>query len=52
MVVSGFAPVPNTPGLGVELNEVVIREHLRAGSGYFAPTPEWDKQPGNDRLWS
>ena len=52
MVVRGFAPVPNTPGLGVELNEAVIREHLRPGSGYFAPTPEWDKQPGNDRLWS
>jgi L-alanine-DL-glutamate epimerase-like enolase superfamily enzyme len=52
LVVRGFAPVPNTPGLGVELNEAVIREHLRPGSGYFDPTPQWDSQPGNDRLWS
>jgi L-alanine-DL-glutamate epimerase-like enolase superfamily enzyme len=52
LVERGFAPVPNTPGLGVELVESVIREHLRPGSGYFDPTPQWDAPQGNDRLWS
>jgi L-alanine-DL-glutamate epimerase-like enolase superfamily enzyme len=52
LVERGFAPVPNTPGLGVELVEAVIREHLRPGTGYFDPTTQWDTQPGNDRLWS
>jgi len=52
IVERGFAPVPDTPGLGVELNEAVIREHLRPGSGYFDPTPEWDDERSNDRLWS
>lgn len=52
LVDRGFAPVPDSPGLGVELNEAVIREHLREGSEYFAPTPEWDKARSHDRLWS
>ena len=52
MVERGFARVPDTPGLGIELDEAVIRQHLRPGSGYFEPTPQWDKLPGNDRLWS
>ena len=38
----GFAPVPDSPGLGVELNEEVVKAHLRPGSGYFEPTPQWD----------
>src|SRR5690606_27601012 len=52
IVERGFAPVPDSPGLGIELNEEVIRQHLRPGTEYFAPTPEWDRQPSNDRLWS
>jgi L-alanine-DL-glutamate epimerase-like enolase superfamily enzyme len=52
MVERGFARVPDTPGLGIELDEAVIRQHLRPDSGYFDPTPQWDKLPGNDRLWS
>jgi len=48
----GFAIVSDAPGLGVELNEAAVRAHLRTGSGFFDPTPQWDKQPGNDRLWS
>jgi L-alanine-DL-glutamate epimerase-like enolase superfamily enzyme len=52
LVDNGFAPVPDSPGLGIELNEAVIREHLREGSEYFAPTPDWDKANSNDRLWS
>jgi L-alanine-DL-glutamate epimerase-like enolase superfamily enzyme len=48
----GFAPVSDAPGLGVEPNEAVVRQHLRAGSGYFEPTPQWDKERSWDRLWS
>jgi len=48
----GFIPVPDTPGLGVELNEDEVRKHLREGEGYFDPTPEWDDERAWDRLWS
>ena len=37
----GFITVPDAPGLGVELNEAVIKEHIRKG-GYFEPTPQYD----------
>ena len=48
----GFAPVPDSPGLGVELNDEVAKAHIRPGSKYFEPTTEWDTQRANDRLWS
>lgn len=51
IVQDGFAVVPDLPGLGVELNEEVIREHLRE-PGYFEPTPEWNEERSWDRLWS
>ena len=41
IVDKGFITVPDTPGLGVELNEPVVKEHIRKG-GYFAPTPQYD----------
>ena len=47
----GFAPLQDGPGLGVELVDEVIQQHLYE-PGYFEPTPEWDKSPSNDRLWS
>lgn len=31
----GYITVPERPGLGVELNEQVVREHLRAGETFF-----------------
>jgi L-alanine-DL-glutamate epimerase-like enolase superfamily enzyme len=49
---NGFAPVSDAPGLGVELNADAIKAHLRPGSAYFEPTPQWDKPQGNDRPWS
>ncbi len=52
LVDHGFAPVPDTPGLGVELNEEAVKGHLRPGAGYFDPTPDWDKERSNDRPWS
>jgi L-alanine-DL-glutamate epimerase-like enolase superfamily enzyme len=47
----GFIRVPEKPGLGVTLNDEVIKQHLLE-PGYFEPTPEWDKDRTNDRLWS
>jgi L-alanine-DL-glutamate epimerase-like enolase superfamily enzyme len=52
IVQNGFVKVPETPGLGVELNEEAVREHLRDGEELFAPTPEWDDARSWDRLWS
>jgi L-alanine-DL-glutamate epimerase-like enolase superfamily enzyme len=52
LVEKGFALVPDSPGLGIELNEEVVRAHLREGSGYFDPTPQWDHERSWDRLWS
>ena len=48
----GFARVPDTPGLGVTLNEEVIKQHLAPGTGYFEPTTEWDKERSWDRTYS
>ena len=48
----GFAQVPDSPGLGIELNLETIKEHLLEGEGLFEPTPEWDTERSHDRLWS
>lgn len=48
----GFITVPDKPGLGITLNEDAVRAHLAPGSGFFEPTPEWDKEHSWDRLWS
>jgi L-alanine-DL-glutamate epimerase-like enolase superfamily enzyme len=37
----GHITVPDGPGLGVELNEEVVKGHIRKGA-YFAPTPQYD----------
>src|SRR6185437_8024844 len=50
IVKDGFIRVPDAPGLGVTLNESVVREHL-VDSNYFEPTPEWDAERAHDRLW-
>jgi L-alanine-DL-glutamate epimerase-like enolase superfamily enzyme len=52
MVNHGWIEVPDRPGLGVTLNEEVVRQHLAPGIGYFEPTPEWDHEKSWDRLWS
>jgi len=44
--------VPDRPGLGVDLNEEVVRQHLHRDSGCFEPTPDWDRDRSHDRLWS
>ncbi len=47
----GFITVPEKPGLGVTLNDDVMKKHLLE-PGYFEPTPQWDKERSADRLWS
>jgi L-alanine-DL-glutamate epimerase-like enolase superfamily enzyme len=51
-VKDGYVKVPEKPGIGVELNEEVVKEFLVKGEKYFAPTPEWDEIRAWDRLWS
>ena len=48
----GFIAVPDKPGLGVTLNEEVVRQHLARGATYFEPTPQWDHERSGDWLWS
>jgi hypothetical protein len=48
LIENGYEAVPDTPGLGIELNEAVVKEHLVTSGypvpdGYFAPTPMYDK---------
>jgi len=42
IIQNGYIPVPETPGIGVELNEEACKAHLRV-PGYFEPTPQYDK---------
>ncbi len=51
IVQQGFIRVPESPGLGVALNDDEMKKHLLE-PGYFEPTPEWDKERSHDRLWS
>jgi len=53
MITKGFANVPlDSPGLGIELNEEVVRaNHVRRG-GMWEPTEEWNNKNNHDRLWS
>ena len=49
----GFIQVPDSPGLGIELNEDAIKKSLKnPKKEYFPPTPEWDDERSWDRLWS
>jgi L-alanine-DL-glutamate epimerase-like enolase superfamily enzyme len=41
IVKDGYINVPDTPGIGVVLNEDVVKKHLRY-PGYFEPTPMYD----------
>ncbi len=53
MIEKGFANVPEQPGLGIELNEEVVKAHLAPeDKSFFKPTPEWDNIRSWDRLWS
>jgi L-alanine-DL-glutamate epimerase-like enolase superfamily enzyme len=52
LVEDGHVVVPEKPGVGVELNEEAVREHLRRGEELFAPTDEWNERRSWDRQWS
>jgi len=54
LITKGFANVPlEAPGLGIELNEDVVKEHLHAkDKSFFAPTTEWDDKRSHDRVFS
>jgi L-alanine-DL-glutamate epimerase-like enolase superfamily enzyme len=41
-LVDGYVAVPDSPGLGVDLNYEVIEENLRTPGALFLPTEEWD----------
>jgi L-alanine-DL-glutamate epimerase-like enolase superfamily enzyme len=47
----GFITVPDKPGLGVTLNDEVVKQHLLE-PGYFEPTPQWNTDRTTDRWWS
>jgi L-alanine-DL-glutamate epimerase-like enolase superfamily enzyme len=48
----GFIRVPNGPGLGINLNEEAIKQHLASPGDHFAPTPEWDNERSMDNIYS
>lgn len=53
LIERGFANVPNSPGLGVTLNEEELKRHMDPkDKSYFAPTTEWNDKRSWDRLWS
>jgi L-alanine-DL-glutamate epimerase-like enolase superfamily enzyme len=52
IVNKGFITVPDKPGLGVELNDDVMKRHLMPNTTYFGPTDEWTIDRSHDRLWS
>jgi len=54
LITKGFANVPSeAPGLGIELNEDVVKEHLHLkDKSFFAPTTEWNEKRSHDRIFS
>jgi L-alanine-DL-glutamate epimerase-like enolase superfamily enzyme len=53
LISKGFAKVPDTsPGLGIELNDAAIKEHLKPGELYFGPSEEWNNNWSHDHLYS
>ena len=52
LVKDGYVEVPEKPGIGLELNEEAVREHLQRGEELFAPTEEWNERRSWDRQWS
>jgi L-alanine-DL-glutamate epimerase-like enolase superfamily enzyme len=54
LITTGFANLPlNAPGLGIELNDEVVKQHLHASDkSYFEPTPQWNDKRSHDRIFS
>ncbi|MFC1561201.1 mandelate racemase/muconate lactonizing enzyme family protein [Candidatus Latescibacterota bacterium] len=52
LIQKGYVPVPNTPGLGIELNEEACKKR-HPKTPWFPPTPEWDRERRQGRrFWS
>ena len=53
LITDGFANVPlDAPGLGIELNEEVIKQQMRDKTKYFEPTDDWDNRSRSyDKSW-
>ena len=54
MITKGFADVPLSPGLGIELNEEVVKQHLHpSDKSYFEPTTcNGMQRRSHDRIFS
>lgn len=53
IIQDGYIQVPDAPGLGFEVNEEAIREHLVTDDPtFFDETSLWDLERSWDRLWS
>ena len=54
LITKGYGNLPLTaPGLGIELNEEVVKLHLHpTDKTYFEPTPQWDAKRSHDRIFS
>lgn len=50
IIQDGFITVPDAPGLGITLNEEVLKEHIEGD--LFPPSEEWNSIDSHDRLWS
>jgi L-alanine-DL-glutamate epimerase-like enolase superfamily enzyme len=40
IIEKGFIPVPERPGIGVEMNDEVAKQHRTPGTGWFEPSGE------------
>lgn len=53
IIQDGYIAVPETPGLGLDLNHDVVQEHLDLNDkDYFGASDYWDGYRSWDRLWS
>ena len=52
IVEKGFIPVPEGPGLGMRVNEEVLKPYCAPGLFFTDPTTQWDKEWAHDRPWS
>ena len=54
LITKGYANLPlSAPGLGIELNDEVVKAHLHAtDKTYFEPTPQWNEKRSHDRIFS
>jgi L-alanine-DL-glutamate epimerase-like enolase superfamily enzyme len=52
LVVKGYIPVPEGPGLGIKVNEEAMRPLCRQGEFFTDPTTYWDSQSGGDKTYT